>query len=60
VNSPANNALEAARRELQDLYRQLAVARPFSWSRMGTQRQIARVKRRIEQLEREGEAGGAA
>jgi len=58
VNSPANNELEAARRELQDLYRQLAVARPFSWSRMGTQRQIARVKRRIEQLEREdGDAG---
>jgi hypothetical protein len=43
--------LEAARRELADLYRQLAAARAFSWSRMGTQRQIARVKRRIEQLE---------
>jgi hypothetical protein len=44
--------LEAARRELADLYRQLGAARPFSWSRMATQRQIARVKRRIAQLER--------
>jgi len=32
------------------------VARPFSWSRMGTQRQIARVKRRIEALETGGGA----
>jgi hypothetical protein len=60
VDPPADTELDAARRELHELYRQLAVARPFSWSRMGTQRQIARVKRRIEQLEREGEAGGAA
>ena len=44
--------LEAARRELAHLYRQLGTARPFSWSRMATQRQIARVKRRITQLER--------
>jgi hypothetical protein len=49
----ANVELDSARRELQELYRELAAARPFSWSRMGTQRQIARVKRRIEQLERE-------
>ncbi|HKD95828.1 MAG TPA: hypothetical protein VKB43_14075 [Gaiellaceae bacterium] len=48
--------LDAARRELHELYRQLAVARPFSWSRMGTQRQIARVKRRIEALETGGGA----
>lgn len=45
--------LEAARRELADLYRQLGTARPFSWSRMATQRQIARVKRRIAKLERD-------
>ena len=57
---PQSNAeLDAARRELQELYRQLAAARPFSWSRMGTQRQIARLKRRIETLERE-DSGGAA
>jgi hypothetical protein len=49
---PPNAELEAARRELQDLYRQLAVPRPFSWSRMRTQAQIARVKRRIAALER--------
>jgi hypothetical protein len=51
VNAPPNAELDAAQRELQELYRRLAVARPFSWSRMGTQRQIARVKRRIETLE---------
>jgi hypothetical protein len=50
VDAPPNAELEAARRELQELYRLLAVARPFSWSRMGTQRQIARVKRRIATL----------
>jgi hypothetical protein len=59
VNTPPNVELEAARRELQDLYRWLAMPRPFSWSRMGTQRQIARVKRRIAQLEREAGSGGA-
>jgi hypothetical protein len=31
----------------------MAAARPFSWSRMGSQMQIARLKRRIEQLERD-------
>jgi hypothetical protein len=59
VDPPANAELDAARRELQELYRELAAARPFSWSRMGTQRQIARVKRRIEQLERENTGSGA-
>jgi len=58
VSRPSNPELDSLRRELQELYRQLGVARPFSWSRMGTQRQIARVKRRIATLERE-EAGGA-
>jgi hypothetical protein len=48
-----DSELEAARRELADLYRQLAVARPFSRSRMATHMQIARVKRRIAQLERD-------
>jgi len=59
VNSPSNPELDAARRELQELYRQLALPRPFSWSRMSTQRQIARLKRRIAKLEREDRAGGA-
>ena len=52
VDSQRTAELEAARRELQELYRQLAIPRPFSWSRMSTQRQIARVKRRIAKLER--------
>jgi hypothetical protein len=56
VNQPPDAELDAARLELQELYRQLAMPRPFSWSRMTTQRQIARVKRRIAQLEREGAA----
>jgi hypothetical protein len=47
-----NTALDAARRELQELYRELAVARPFSRSRMGSQMWIARLKRRIAKLER--------
>jgi hypothetical protein len=50
--TPPAAQLEAARRELADLYRQLGATRPFTWSRMGTQMQIARLKRRIAQLER--------
>lgn len=53
MNSPPNAELESARRELQELYRELAIPRPFSWSRMTTQRKIARLKRRIAELERE-------
>jgi hypothetical protein len=60
VDGSANAELEAARRELHELYQQLAAARPFSWSRMGTQRQIARVKRRIATLERAQSGGGDA
>lgn len=54
MSTPPDAELEAARRELQELYRQLTIPRPFSWSRMTTQRKIARLKRRIAQLEREG------
>lgn len=50
--TPPDPQLEAARRELADLYRQLALPRPFSWNRIQTQMQIARLKRRIAQLER--------
>jgi hypothetical protein len=59
VDRPSNTELDAARRELQELYRQLAVPRPFSWSRISTQAQIARLKRRIAKLERE-DSGSAA
>jgi hypothetical protein len=59
VNTTPDAELEAARRELQELYRQLAMPRPFSWSRVRTQAQIARLKRRIAKLERESSAGGA-
>jgi hypothetical protein len=52
VDAPPDSELDAARRELQELYRRLAATRPFSWSRMGDQMQIARLKCRIAQLER--------
>ena len=52
MDQPPNPELDAARRELQELYRRLAVAQPFSWSRMDNQMQIARLKRRIAKLER--------
>ena len=47
----SNPELEAARRELHALNRQFAATRPFSWSRMGDQMRIARLKRRIAKLE---------
>jgi hypothetical protein len=53
VDRQSNTELDAARRELHELYRRLAATRPFSWSRMGDQMQIARLKRRIAKLERE-------
>jgi hypothetical protein len=59
MGRPPNPELDAARRELQELYRQLSMPRPFSWSRVSTQTQIARLKRRIAKLEREDAAGGA-
>jgi hypothetical protein len=59
VSQPPNPELDAARRELQELYRQLGATRPFSWSRMGDQMQIARLKRRIAQLERQARDGQA-
>jgi hypothetical protein len=59
MDRPPDAELDAARRELQELYRQLAIPRPFSWSRITTQRQIARLKRRIAKLER-GETNGSA
>jgi hypothetical protein len=57
VDPSPDAELDAARRELQDRYRRLAATRPFSWSRMTDQMQIARLKRRIAQLEREHRGG---
>jgi hypothetical protein len=48
-----SSELDAARRELHGLQRRFAATRPFSWNRMSDQLAIARVKRRIETLERE-------
>jgi hypothetical protein len=44
--------LEAAQRELADLYKRLALVRPLSRERIGLQMQIARVRRRIAALRR--------
>src|SRR5262245_29597017 len=53
VESGSNAELEAARRELHERYQRFAATRPFSWSRMNDQMEIARLKRRIAKLERE-------
>jgi hypothetical protein len=44
--------LEAAQRELSELYRQLAQMRPFNRRRIGLQMQISRVRRRIAALQK--------
>jgi hypothetical protein len=44
--------LESAQRELQELYKRLELARPMSRERIALQMQIARVRRRIGQLQR--------
>jgi hypothetical protein len=56
MTEPANAELEAARRELQEAQRRLAIPRPFSWSRMTNHAQVARLKRRIAKLEREADS----
>jgi hypothetical protein len=51
--TPMNETpLEAARRELGDLYKRLSLVRPMSRERISIQMQIARVRRRISKLER--------
>ena len=45
-------SLEAAQRELTELYRRLALVRPLSRNRIGLHMQIARVRRRIATLQR--------
>jgi len=44
--------LEAAHRELAELYKRLALVRPLSRERISIQMRISRVRRRISQLER--------
>jgi len=46
--------LEAAHRELQELYRRLALTRPLGRERIDIEMQIARVRKRIAQLESAG------
>ena len=42
--------LEAAQRELEELYKRLAYVRPLSYERVRIQMQIAGVRKRIAQL----------
>jgi hypothetical protein len=46
------NELDAAHRELRELYRRLAFVRPLSRERIGIEMRISRVRKRILQLER--------
>jgi hypothetical protein len=48
----AETPLEAAHRELGELYKRLALVRPLSRERIRLQMQIARVRKRIAELER--------
>jgi hypothetical protein len=43
-------ALQAAERELAELYRRLAMARPIGRERIELEMEIARVRKRIEEL----------
>ena len=47
----ADTQLEAAHRELDGLYKRLAMVRPLSWERMNIQMRISRLRRQIKQLE---------
>jgi hypothetical protein len=44
--------LEAARRELEELYKRLAFVRPLSRDRIRIHMEITRVRKRIAELER--------
>ena len=53
MSAPDQSSLDAARRELADLYKQLEYVRPLSRDRIRIHMQISRVKKRITQLERD-------
>jgi hypothetical protein len=48
----SQTALDAAHRELGELYKRLKYVRPMSRERIRIQMQIARVRKRIRELER--------
>jgi hypothetical protein len=49
---PEETQLEAARSEMAELYRRLALVRPWSRERIVIQMRIARLRKRIAELER--------
>ena len=52
MSAPEGTELEAARRELDELYKRLALVRPLSRDRISLHMQITRVRKRIAELER--------
>jgi hypothetical protein len=51
--------LDAAERELAELYRRLALARPMGRERIELEMEIARVRKRIEELTHPGGQAGS-
>jgi hypothetical protein len=51
MSAPEGTELQAARRELDALHKQLALVRPLSRDRIRIHMQITRLRRRIAQLE---------
>ena len=52
MSVPPGSELDAAHRELAELYKRLALVRPWGRERIAIQMRISRVKKRIKQLER--------
>jgi hypothetical protein len=53
MGAQEESSLDAARRELAELYKQLAYVRPLGRDRIRLHMQISRVKKRIAELERD-------
>lgn len=51
MSVPEDTPLEAAHRELAELYRRLALVRPLSPERIRLQMRIARLRKQIAELE---------
>ena len=52
MSVPPDSELDAAHRELAELYKRLALVRPLGRERIAIQMRISRVRKRIKQLER--------
>ena len=52
MSVPRTPELDAAHRELAELYKRLALVRPWGRERIAIQMRISRVRKRIKELER--------